>query len=343
MISKTERKLTYPITLLLSSAPRKTCESMASIANMSGDSLLRLLKQEAITTEELIKVAYQVLRGKRWYMIIDDTIIDKIYSKEIEGACDNYDSSARKSYRSLCSVVAVLTDGKRTIPIAEDLWISKEFTPNEYRKKWEIAYNLLVQLKKLTPIYMLVADGLYATENMIRSCNNLGMLFEMRFHSNRVITYNGIVAQIRDLQALSLTGRRTIRTKRGYWKGMVLYFTSVKRVNKNGSYSIVYQVSNYSASAAQHVSNYGFRWNIEMFFRTAKQHLGLQHCQVRSRTAQRNHIMNVFFAYTILQLEKSKRRLLNPEAALRLLKRKKFTFLTQLISRSVQIFEPIYA
>lgn len=343
MISKTERKLTYPITLLLSTAPRKTCESMANIANISGDKMLRLLKHEPITTEDLIKLVPQILGGKKWYAIIDDTIIDKIYSKEIEGACDNYDSSARKSYRSLCSIVLVLTDGKRTIPVAEDLWVSKEFAPNEYYKKWEIAYALLARLRALISIHMLIADGLYATENMIRSCNELGILFEMRFHSNRVITYNGINAPIRNLHALLLSGRRMARTKCAYWKGMLLYFTAVKRINKIGTSTIIYQVSNYKASAAQHVSIYGFRWNIEMFFRTAKQHLGLQHCQVRSQISQHNHIMNVFFAYAILQLERSKRRLPNPESALRLLKRKKFTLLTHQISRSYQIFEGVYA
>ena len=54
-----------------------------------------------------------------------------------------------------------------------------------------------------------------------------------------------------------------------------------------------------------------------MFFRTAKQHLGLGDCQSRKLKLQKNHIINVFFAYALLQSKTIKQKLLNPETALR--------------------------
>jgi len=286
-----ERQLMYPIALLMSTSPRKTCEAMAIVAQVSGDKLCRILKEKIVTTPDLVALAMNVLVGKRLYLIIDDTLIAKIYSKEIEGACDNYDSSNVTTYRSLCSITAVLTDGKTVIPIDQELWLSSKLAQGAYKKKWEVAHEVIARIRKKLPIYMLIADGLYATENMLKKCLSLGILFEMRY---RVIEYKGNKVPIRQLEALRLKGRRYTRTKRGIWKEMFLYFTAVKRTSKNGNVTIVYQVSNYKASAAEHAEIYGFRWGFEKFFRTAKQHLGLNHCQARTQAAQENHIINVF-------------------------------------------------
>lgn len=337
-----ERQLIYPVALLLSTSQRKSCEAMAVIAKVSGDKLCRILKEKTVAMRDLIDLSKKVLVGKK-YLVIDDTIIEKIYSKIIEGACDNYDSSNGSTYRSLCSITAVLTDGKTVIPIDQELWLSAEFTQGEYKKKWEIAHEIIARIRAEIPIYMLIADGLYATENMLKKCLSLGILFEMRFHSNRVIEYKGNKVSIRELKDLELKGRRSARTKLGIWKGMTLHFTSVKRISKTGRITIVYQVSNFKASAREHSQIYGFRWGIEKFFRTAKQHLGLNHCQAQSRIAQENHIMNVFFAYTLLQIERKKFSLENVEAALKRLKSKNYDNVMTYFKRSEQIFGVAHA
>lgn len=56
--------------------------------------------------------------------------------------------------------------------------------------------------------------GLYVTENMMRKCQELGIFFEMRMHSNRVIEINGNSKQIKHIDALKLNGRRFRRTKK---------------------------------------------------------------------------------------------------------------------------------
>jgi len=338
-----ERQLIYPVTLILSTSPRKTCEAMAVVAGVAGDKLCRILKEKMITMHDLINLAKKVLVGKKWYLIIDDTLIEKIYAKVIAGTCDNFDSSDGSTYRSLCSITAVLTDGKTVIPVDQALWLSAEFVQGEYKKKWEIAHEIIARIRTEIPIYMLIADGLYATENMLKKCLSLGILFEMRFHSNRVIDYKGNKVAIRDLIDLKLTGRRCARTKCGTWKEMKLHFTSVKRTTKTGRVTVVYQVSNFKANAREHKKIYGFRWGIEKFFRTAKQHLGLTHCQVRSQVGQENHIMNVFFAYSLLQIERKKFSLKNVEAAVKRLKRKNYESLTAYFKRSGQIFEVAHA
>lgn len=116
----------------------------------------------------------------------------------------------------------------------------------------------------------------------------------MRFHSNRVITYNQFKGQIRHYEKLKLSGRRPMRTVKANWYNMALHFTAFRRVNKCDRIIITYQVSNWKCSAREHVRAYEYRWHIEKFFRTAKQHLGLNVCQSRKAILQQNHLLNVF-------------------------------------------------
>jgi len=181
-------------------------------------------------------------------------------------------------------------------------------------------------------------DGLYDTHAMIQWLTSNNIPFEMRFHSNRVIEYKGMRSQIRESEPLQLSGKRPKRTIRASWYKINLYFTALRRRTRNGEFITIYQVSNYKASAREHIQAYGYRWNIEKFFRTAKQKLGLNDCQSLKQETQEKHIMNVFLTYTLVQFERKKNKLKNPEAAIKSLKQRNFLELKSYFLRSGQIF-----
>jgi len=176
---------------------------------------------------------------------------------------------------------------------------------------------------------------------MLRWLEEKNINYEMRFHSNRLIQIKaeGKPVKVRDCEALKLTNKRRAKTVKVLWDGIIIYVTAVKRINKKGISSIVYQVSNAKLSAREHVQLYNYRWNIEVFFRTAKQSLGLTECQSRKSLLQSNHIYNVFFAYIILQFERRKQHFKNPECALRQIKRKSYASLISYLSSLDQIFQ----
>ena len=118
------------------------------------------------------------------------------------------------------------------------------------------------------------------------------------------------------------------------------FFTAVRRKSKNNSI-ILYQVSNYPTTSANHKLLYSYRLNIEKFFRTAKQHLGLKDCQSTKHKLQKNHITNVFFAYAILQAVAINQNLINPETALGLIKHRFDHINESLLLLSDQIFRHI--
>ena len=338
MISETDRKLTYPIALLLSIPGRKTFEALARGIETSGDSISRIVEHYAATPQDLIKIVKKMLRGKRLYLVIDDTLILKIYSKTIPGTCDNYDSADGRVYRSLCAVVALITDGKIAIPIDQRLWMSEEFAKNGHVKKWEIAQALISKIRQELSIYMVLADGLYAVFAFLEWLIFQGIKFEMRFHANRVIDDKGFKTQIRRSPKFVMSGKRPKRTISALWNGVLFYFTAIRRITKYGTVIVTYQISNYKASAGEHMQAYSYRWNIEKFFRTAKQKLGLNDCQSRKQDLQEKHILNVFFTYALLQYDRKKYNFKNVESAIKQVKCDSFAQLKSHFMRSAEIF-----
>jgi hypothetical protein len=321
-----ERTLSYPVALLLSNATKKTAEALSKTLDISGDTVLRILEDECITWEDLVALAKQYFGTNKVRIIIDDTLIEKMYSKYIGGSGDNYDPVTKKTYRSICTVVAMLSDGKIAIPVLHALWVEEAFSGEHYKTKTEIAQELLEKLKGKLDIYIALMDGLYATLNMVKWSREKCNPYEMRFHANRrvALDQNNLdkTVKISACKELQLKGKKSCKTIEAWWHGERVYITAVRRTKRNGSTIIVYQISNVKMSARSHMLEYDCRWEIEKFFRTGKQHLGLTECQSRKKDLQEKHIYNVFLAYAILQFERKKNRFKNPEEALHAIKRK---------------------
>lgn len=338
MLSQAEQKAIYPITLLLSNN-LKNFESIGRFAQTSGDSIERIIDNKVTNSDELIALTKVVFRAnKKLYLLADDSLIEKIYSRFIEGSSDHYDTKTGQVQRALCSVVVMLTDGKTAIAVEHEIWTSRDVNPIQYQTKSELVKKILLRLQDKIKFNVLVMDGLYATRAMMDFCQKFSVPFEMRFHANRVVEINGFRAPINKGNFFKLSGRRTAQTKLGYWYGMQLYFTAHRRRLATGEYTIIYQVSNYKASSRNHVTIYGYRWNIEKFFRTAKQKLGFKECQSRKLERQKKHIMNVFLAYAYAQIVRIKNKLKNVEMAIKLIKTQYFDNPRSLIEPFRQIF-----
>jgi SRSO17 transposase len=340
MFNQIERNLAYIIPLFRSTG-KKNCSNLARTnSKTTAKKLLQFLKESPLSIIDFAKIINLHFAGKLKYLIIDDTIIPKKYSKNIVGSSDNYDHSEKKTYRSICSMAALITDGITGLPIDQKLWVAEDNAQESYKSKCELAQELIFEIKKYVDIEMVLMDGIFATKEMIQSLIKHNILFELRIHANRNIQCeNGEKGQLKNLQQLDLNYKKH-RTAKGFWAESWLYFTSVKRETKKGRIIITYQVSNYKAPGRTHVRNYGYRWKIEIFFRTAKQSLGLKDCQSRDFDIQQNHILQVFLAYVILQIQRRKSRFKNTERALRALKHKSHDELICRINRLDRIFSP---
>jgi len=338
MFNEIELNLAYIIPLLRSTG-KKNCTNLARTTSKTNTkNLLQILKQSSLSIIDFSKIVNLHFAGKLKYLVIDDTIIPKKHSRDILGSSDNYDHSEKKTYRSICSMTALITDGITGLPIDQKIWIAEDVAQKYYKSKCELAQELILEVKKHVDIKMVLMDGLFATKEMIQWLIQNDILFELRIHANRNIQCeNGEKGQLKSIKQLDLNHKKH-RTVKGFWAEFWLYFTSIKRETKKGRVILTYQISNYQAPGRTHVRNYGYRWNIEMFFRTAKQSLGLKDCQSRNLDAQKNHISQVFLAYAILQIERKRLRFKNPEQALRAFKHKSHDDVFRRIARLDRIF-----
>lgn len=190
-----------------------------------------------------------------------------------------------------------------------------------------IAKELIKKITALTPICGVLMDGLYTTESLMAWLVEKNIRFDGRYHANRKVETKNECAQVRDLKALRVSGKSPIRSTKIIWKKLSLYVIALFRRNSMGRIIITYYVSNYKAPKKQHIFAYGIRWNIEKFFRTAKQKLGLKDCMVRNKSGQEKHIANVFFAYALLQIEKVRQKLKNVEELIKSIKSYTFEML----------------
>ena len=172
------------------STNRKTAESLAKVNGTSGDTMLRILDKNPISLETLANVAVAFFGTNCLNAIIDDTVIEKMYSEFIEGSCDNYDSSKNQCYRSLCSVAVMVSNGWSAIPVTHEFWINKETLEDQYKTKVAIAKELIEHLRMFVRIRTVIMDGLYCTQEMCAWLSENNINYEMRFHSNRIIRQN---------------------------------------------------------------------------------------------------------------------------------------------------------
>lgn len=323
----------YSLALLLS-IKIKNLTNLSESLGITDDQIKRELKKDPIEIKDILQLSKNVFKGKDVKILADDVLLKKEYAKIIEGTQKHFSSSKHIRINSLCIVVIALSDGITTIPVSFKLWMSH----GNY-KRTILLQQLILELKEHIKIDMILADGLYATKDMITWLVQQKFRFEMRFHSNRVVFRKGIKSQIKELKNLKPKGKRSVKTLNVIWYDLKLFVTAVKFFNKDGSIYFRYQISNYRAFARQHAAAYKQRWNIEKFFRTSKQHLGLQDSTMRKFSDQNLHIQHVFLAYTILQLFMSLKRVFhNPEAVIKYIRSKNQQWLSNQLIALNQIF-----
>lgn len=297
-----------------------------------GGRFIASLLQPAETSFDILHIICRSTfsKSQKIILIIDDTLIKKIFATNMRGTGMFYDTKLRIRINAFKLMTAMITDGRCTIPIGCDYLFAKELLdlcPESFPTKDEIAKAFIRTAIKLFPDKKIVVamDGLYATIELLDWCKKNNIATEVRMHSNRVVVYKGIRIQVRELaklQGVKLTGRQMARTISVEWHGIPLELTIVKRADKHGKESIVFQAATYKAEPRVHVKNYKMRWPTEMCYRTGKQSLGLGDCYSKDLTIQHNHMAAVLVAYALAQVEKKKLKLKTPEAAINACKEK---------------------
>ena len=337
---------TYPFITILINIGKRSFENMGRVIKKSGDTISRMLRPGHESLDASKKLAQQIFANKKTLLVaIDETTIKKIYSQMMEGTRWLFDTKIGRCINAYKLIVAAITDGKFTVPICTAFTFGKEFYKNA-REAQEVTVKFFIKTASdLFPGTKIIAvlDGAFATVNYLKWATENNIATEVRMHSNRVVEYKGKRKKLRDIKEIRPKGRQMARTVQVCWQGLSLYVTAVRRIDKHGDESIVFQAATYNASPNQHAKNYNRRWGIEKLFRTTKQNMGLQECFSTKIGTQFNHICAVLLAYSIAQLEMKNNGYKNPEVAIRALKKKKPHLLNRYIASLNQHINTAYA
>ena len=336
--------LVYPFLLLLSIGKR-SFENLGKIIQISGRKVASMLPSDNTSFTIAHRLCQSVFStNKRLFLIIDDTLIKKIYANNMRGSSRFFDTKIGRMVNAFRLVTSLISDGKLSIPINCSYLFAKEIIKlcsESFLTKDDIAKSFVRQAKTLFPNIEIIvlADGLYATKAFLRWCFENKILIECRMHSNRVVMYKGYKIHVRELamlQGVRLQGKQTARTVSVEWHDIKLELTISKRIDKHGNESLIYQAATYKAEPREHIKNYKIRWNTECLNRTEKQHIGVGDCFSKDFAIQQNHIAAALLAYALTQLEKKKSRLKNAEQGIRALKER---FVRQHLSELIDEYE----
>jgi hypothetical protein len=304
---------------------------MARVIQRSGRFVANLLQP----AQSSFLIAHQICQSifsekQKLFLIIDDTLIKKIFATNMRGTGMFYDTKLGRCINAFRLITAMISDGKYAIPIGSSYLFAKELLDlcsERFLSKDIIAKAFIRAAYTILPDARIVvlADGLYASVELLRWCVENKVHAEMRMHSNRVVLYKGKrikLSELAELKGVKLTGRQMARTVSVEWHGLLLEVTIVKRLDKHDRETTVFQVATYKAEPREHVKAYKVRWNIEKCFRTTKQTLGLGECYSKNLSVQENHIAASLLAYALAQLDMKKQKLKTPEEAIRRIKEK---------------------
>jgi len=218
---------------------------------------------------------------KNGYIVLDDCVLNKQYSKNIAGVSYQYSSSDEKLLNGLCFILILWVSGNQTFVLDTIIWQKGGLTKNELVQMALKRYYLAgIQPSKV------LFDAWYAASSTLNLLSSWGWTYMARIKGNRLFGN-------RHLTEHDFFGANG---KYGKLKGV---HHSVQVVKHHARYLVTNDLNPlFSRSGAK---LYKERWVIETVFRDLKTVLNLEKCSSRSLRAQENHIKACLLAYRFLK------------------------------------------
>jgi hypothetical protein len=277
----------------------------------SHDAATRYLVRDRIRPSTLFAhVAEDLVRSAQGYLVFDDSVLDKNYSREIEGVYRQYSGNEHRVIRGIGLVSCVYVN-----PEINRYWVIdyRFYDPDldGHTKLEHVSemFNVCVQKcqQGRLDFRAVLMDTWYATTRLMVQIHRSGSLFYCPIRSNRAVREVGgedkhPYQKVEDL-AWSLEESDTGKPVhlRGFPQNLDLKLFRVVCSTADTDDIVTNDVTPQQTQAVQQVQ--GFRWKVEQFYREGKQLTGLEACQCRSRRAQRNHIGCALLVWTRLKAQ----------------------------------------
>jgi hypothetical protein len=286
-------RLDYSQYLLVSQVNYTLTNFADHAEGLSHDAINRYLSGEKLSPRLVWEhVQSDIVASESGYILFDDTVADKNYSREIEGVRRQYSGNTHGVIRGIGIVTCVYVN-----PELERWWAIdyRIFDPErDGKSKLDHVDEMLSNVfyhKKLSFSTVLM-DSWYATRHLILTIEEMGKLYYCPLKKNRLVDDSGGIDKYKRIEDLGWTETelaegKTIKINKFPRNHKVKLFR-VPVSSDRTDYIATNDAAQNSAKATREVC--GQRWKIEQFHRELKQTTGLEKCQCRKGRIQRNHI-----------------------------------------------------
>lgn len=260
---------------------------------MHHDSISRWLSSSNFTPQELWNQVKSLVRINTGYLIGDDSVLDKQYSRINELAKKQYSGNAHGLINGIDVVNLLWTGGEEFIPV--DYRVYNKETDNKTKND-----HFLDMLKKaykrgFMPIYVLMDAWYSSIENLKFITRKCHWNFICNIKSNRqVCVCQGSYIPVSDLKLADKQVRKV-------WLKEYGYVLVCKLVDKNGDITYLATSDLSLTDYNQFIAHHDQRWKIEEFHRGIKQTTGIEKCYSVKASSQKTHIFASFVTFVKLE------------------------------------------
>lgn len=240
------------------------------------------------------------------FVLFDDSVVDKDFSRKIEMARTQYSGNAHGIVRGIGIVTCVYYNPDLDQFYALDYRI---FDPDrDGQSKLDHVWDMLDGLKARNVAYgYVLMDSWYAVKELMIRIDDLGKIYYCPVKSNRLVDDSGnpqagkkayrAVSQLSWDQTSLETGK--IVKVKGFPGATKVKLFCVQVSTNRTDYVVTNDMTQNSADGVRKAS--AIRWKIEEFHRELKQTTGIEKCQARKQRSQRNHINLCIQAWMVMK------------------------------------------
>lgn len=290
---------------LLSSQINYTLTNFAEhLQTISHDQINRYLKSEKITPRTLwLNVKDNIQADENGYLVFDDTVLDKKYSRKIELVRKQYSGNAHQVVRGIGVVNCVYVNSK-----TNQFWVIdyRIYAPeSDGKTKLDHVEDILknVIFQKQLSFKRVLMDSWYATQRIMALIDNWQKIYYCPLKRNRLVDQTGGQEKYQRIDLLQWSQQeqqqgKLIKIKKFPATKKVKLFRVTISTNRTEYIATNELTCDWINQARKHCS---YRWKIEEFHRELKQLTGIQSCQCRQSRIQRNHIACAFLVWNYLK------------------------------------------
>ena len=291
------------IEYLVSTPVNYTCTNLAAhLSGVSHDSITDFLKYQRLASNSLWNIAKSLIDDtQESYLILDDSVQEKPYAREIELVAAHYSGNTHSVVRGISIVNLVHSS------------VENDYHPIDFRI-YALAHDgktkndhFIAMLKEAFHVRHMQAkyvvfDSWYGGSENLKFIHREQRIFYTTIKANRLISPQKGGGYVH-LDALKWSNEQL-------QQGIVIRIKSVpfdvwlfKIVAKNGD--IDWLITNDMADTTTRdtvCDRYGIRWNVAYVHRELKQLTGIEKCQCRHAWSQRNHITSCYHAWFALKV-----------------------------------------